>query len=109
FESLAVSPPDHNWITIPLGVYDLTSIKHIDVGRMIGRNGAPWQYQLRLDSADGELLAEADNKDITKHVYDHDRLNLNAAMDGRHSLYLKVRYNGEASSELFLVDLVFLR
>lgn len=109
FESLSVSPPDTNWVTIPLGVYDLTSVKRIDIGRMIGRNSAPWQYQLRLDSADGELLVEADSKDTTKHVYGHDRLNLNTAVDGRRSLYLNVRYNGEASSELFLVDLVFLR
>lgn len=109
FDSLSVSPPDHNWITVPLGVYDLTSVKHIDVGRMIGRNSAPWQYQLRLEGADGELLVEADSKDTTKHRYSHDRLSLNTAVDGRHALYLKVRYQGEASSELFLVDLVFLR
>ena len=104
-ETLKV-PAIGNWLTLRLGDYDLSNINALRIGGWITKQNVSWQFELRLGSDTGTVLASGETaKDIVEK-YSRTTLNLEA-QSGVHDIYLAIRSTEKSNSELQLLDISF--
>jgi cytochrome c len=101
-------PAVGNWLSLPLGQFDLTHIKSLRVGSWVETHSTPWQFELRAGSAKGELLAKAEYTANTLESYARTELTLQP-QTGFQELFLVVRSGEKSASELQLLDVSFHR
>lgn len=99
-------PATGNWLTFGLGAYDLTSINSIRLGSFVSKANTVWQFELRLGSDTGTVLASADSVAKVLDAYNRTSLKL-SAQTGVQEVYLAVRSNEKSAGELHLYDISF--
>lgn len=94
------------WRILPVGDYDLTGINVVELGHIVAKADAEWEVELRVDAADGRVIAAGTTKKVEEFVRLPFALN---GVKGHHKLFIAVRSNNQPASEIHLVDLVFKR
>ena len=99
-------PAVADWLSLPLGRYDLTAVNSVRVGAWVKTYSTAWQVELRAGSAAGVLLAKGVNAGNILDSYSRTELKL-LPQTGFHDLFLVVRSSEKSASELQLLDISF--
>ena len=99
-------PASATWLSVPIGNYDLTNIKAVNVGNWITGKNANWQFELRSGSATGLVLGVADITGRTLDSYARNEIKVQS-QTGFQDLFLLIRSSEVSSAQLDLVDLSF--
>lgn len=102
--SLRAESGTGQWRLLPIGSYDLTSVKSLQLGHIISEVDARWDIEIRVGSADGEVVA----KGVAGGKEAYQRLPLTVTqMQGHQLLYIAARATNQPASEIHLIDLSF--
>ncbi|RZL49294.1 MAG: carbohydrate-binding protein [Pedobacter sp.] len=99
-------PANGNWLTLHLGAYDLKQINQLRIGGWITKELTRWEFELRLGSDTGTVLATGELTAKGLDAYNRAVLKLQA-QDGTRDIYLAVRSAEKSTSELQLFDIAF--
>lgn len=104
------------WFSIPIGRYDLTSINALKIGSWLGNQEVsagptiqnnPWQFELRVGSATGTVVAVGESPARALDTYSRTEIKLQAPQVGFQDLFLLVRSTQKSTSDLQLFDVSF--
>lgn len=97
-----------DWSGFALGSFDLTEIKSLKIGALFFKETNNWQFELRRDNAEGEVVAAGILSATESRSYQRSEIMLNEnATSGVSKLYLQVKPEGESAGELALQDISF--
>jgi cytochrome c len=99
-------PAVADWLSLPLGRYDLTAVNSVRIGTWVKTHSTAWQFELHAGSATGVLLASGVNTGNLLDSYSRAELKLQP-QTGFHDLFLVVRSSEKSASELQLLDISF--
>lgn len=99
-------PATGNWLTLHLGRYDLSNIDALRIGAWVTKQNTAWQFELRLGSDTGTVLATGENLGKVLDVYSRTLLKLQP-QQGEQDIYLAIRAAEKSASELQLLDISF--
>lgn len=99
-------PATGNWLVMRLGKYDLTDIVMLRLGGWVTKNNTAWQFELRLGSDTGTVLASGENNGKVLEKYLRSPLKIQSH-SGNQELYLAIRSIEKSTSELQLLDISF--
>ena len=99
-------PATGNWLTLRLGDYDLSNIDTLRIGAWVTKQYVTWQFEVRLGSDTGTVLASGEMSGKILESYVRSSLKLQA-QNGIQDLYLAIRSSEKSTSELQLLDIAF--
>ncbi len=100
-------PANTDWSGFVLGTYDLTQIKSLQLGAFFFKEATDWQFELRRDNAQGEVIAQGVLAPVGElKTYERSRISLTPT-SGFTKLYLQVKLAKKTSAELALQDISF--
>ncbi len=99
-------PATGNWLTLRLGEYDLNNIDALRIGAWVTKQNAQWQFELRLGSDTGTVLASGEIMGKILETYSRTLLKLQTQNDVQ-DIYLAIRSTEKSTSELQLLDISF--
>ncbi len=99
-------PATGNWLAMRLGEYDLSNINALRFGAWITKQSVPWQFEIRLGSDTGTVLASGEMTGRVLDTYSRILLKLQA-QNGVQDIYLAIRSGEQSNSELQLLDISF--
>jgi hypothetical protein len=95
-----------DWLSLPLGRYDLTKINSVRVGAWVIEHSSAWQFELRVGSAKGALIAKGESSGGVLDSYSRTELKLQTTV-GLQDVFLVIRSSEKSASELQLLDISF--
>lgn len=95
-----------DWLSLPLGRYDLTNINSARVGAWVIEHSSAWQFELRVGSAKGALIAKGESAGSVLDNYSRTELKLQTTT-GLQDVFLVIRSSEKSASELQLLDVSF--
>lgn len=97
-----------NWSVIPLGNIDTRSLSAIKLGLFAGGALETWQFEVRLGSDTGTVIASGEYS--PKGLDTYERAKISFLQTGeQQELYLAVKGNKRSAAELNLYDIYFQR
>ncbi|OZY84894.1 hypothetical protein CBP51_17175 [Cellvibrio mixtus] len=100
-------PATADWSGFALGTFDLTGIKSLQVGAFFFKEAATWQFELRRNNAEGEVIA-AGVLSSTAELRTYQRSSIAVTPTaGFTELYLQIKAENKTSGEVALQDISF--
>ncbi len=100
-------PAATDWTGFSLGRFDLTQIKGLQIGAFFFKEAADWQFELRRDNAQGEVIATGILSATEElKTYQRSRIALTPT-NGFSELYIQIKTDEKATGELALQDISF--
>lgn len=100
-------PATTGWSGFALGSFDLTHIKSLQIGAFFFKEAASWQFELRRNNAQGEVLAAGVLASAAElKTYQRTSIALTPT-SGFNELYLQLKVENKTSAELSLQDISF--
>ncbi|MES2676432.1 MAG: ThuA domain-containing protein [Pseudomonadota bacterium] len=99
-------PATGNWLTLRLGQYDLSNIDAVRLGGWVTKQSLAWQFEVRLGSDTGTVLASGELAGNVLETYSRLLLKLQA-QTGFQDIYLAIRSSEKSNGELHLLDISF--
>lgn len=100
-------PATTDWSGFALGSFDLTQIKSLQVGAFFFKEAAAWQFELRRNNAEGEVIAAGVlSSGAELKTYQRSTIAVTPT-SGFSELYLQLKVENKTSGELSLQDISF--
>jgi cytochrome c len=99
-------PTSPEWAGFALGNYDLTEVNAVQVGSLFFKDVIEWQFELRRNNAEGEVIASGVLTPKELRSYQRTKISI-TPVSGFSELYLQVKMATGASGELALQDISF--
>lgn len=99
-------PASGKWAGFGLGSYDLTTITALKIGAFMDKELLNWQFELRRNNAEGEVVAAGNLSATELKTYQRSTIPVTVSA-GVSELYLQVKTEKKSSAELRLQDISF--
>ncbi len=105
---LSANARGERWHVVDVGEWDLTDIKSFRLGYWVAGDAAPWEFELRVGSAEGSVVGRGELNGPVSDSYTRSSATLQNT-NGRQRLFLAVRCTDSDQSTLRMFDLSFHR